>query len=316
MTTSTVPLVVGTSAPAPRTTRRRAQVTPWVLLGASLAVFAVMVGYPLVRLVVMSFQEYERAQLMGLPAEWVGLDNYRAVLTDPTFWVVLGRSAALMVVCVVLTMTLGTAMSLLMMRVGKGARLLLSVGMLLAWAMPPLAATTVWGWIFDTEYGVVNNLLTQLTGNRWFGHSWLLDPWGFFTIVTCIIVWGAVPFVAFTMYAGLSAIPGERLEAAAIDGASALQRFRLIMLPAVRSIVTVLVVLSMIWDLKVFAQIFALQDIGGVRERTNTMGVYIYQMGMSQGHYGMASAIAVIFTVIMLAVSAYYVRRTLKDDEA
>ncbi|MBL0885076.1 carbohydrate ABC transporter permease [Myceligenerans indicum] len=302
------------SPPRPRR-RRRLPTVPWLLLSASILILGVLTGYPVVRMLVMSFQEYERAQVMGMPAEWVGFDNYTAILTDSAFWAVLGRSILFMLVAVVLTMVLGTLIALLMMRLGKGLRLLVSVGLLLAWSMPPLSSTTIWGWIFDTQYGLVNNLLTRFTGERWFGHSWLLDPLGFFTILTFIIVWGAIPFVAFTMYAGLSQIPGEVLEAAQLDGAGAFARFRLVMLPYVRTIVTVLVVLSMIWDLKVFPQVYALQDIGGDRQKTNTIGVYIYQMGMGQGHFGTASAIAFVFVAIMLLLSIYYVRRTMKEEE-
>ncbi|MCB7136430.1 carbohydrate ABC transporter permease [Cellulosimicrobium marinum] len=314
--TTLEPRTASPRADSRKKSTRRPPVLPWGLLVPSLVVLGVMVGYPLVRLFVMSFQEYERAQLMGVPAEWVGFDNYVEVLTDVDgFWTVLLRSFVLMVVWVALTLLLGTLVALLMMRLNKGFRTLVSVGLLLAWAMPPLAGTIVWGWLFDTEYGVVNNLLTKITGDNWMGHSWLLNPIQFFLILTLIIVWGAVPFVAFTLYAGLTQIPGEVLEAAQLDGTSPLQRFRLIMVPYVRSIYTVLIVLSIIWDLRVFTQVYALQGIGGDREKTNTIGVYIYQMGMAQGHYGVAGAIAVIFVFIMLGISFYYVRRTVREEE-
>ncbi|GGM25698.1 carbohydrate ABC transporter permease [Promicromonospora citrea] len=296
--------------------KRRPPYLPWLLLSATMILLGVLTGYPVLRLVVMSFQEYERAQLMGQPAEWVGLGNYAEVLTDVEgFWIVLGRSFLLMVFLVVTTLVLGMLVALLMMRVNKALRLLVSVGLLLAWAMPALSATTVWGWVFDTQYGVVNNLLTRITGDDWFGHSWLLNPLSFFLILSFIVVWGAVPFVAFTLYAGLTQIPEEVMEAAQLDGASAFQRFRLIQVPYVRSIITVLVVLSMIWDLKLFTQVFVLQDIGGDRELTNTIGVYIYQTGMAQGHYGLASAVGVIFVAVMLAIAYPYVRRTLREEE-
>ncbi|MFB7889797.1 carbohydrate ABC transporter permease [Cellulosimicrobium cellulans] len=314
--TTLEPRTERSGAPVRPPKKRRPPVLPWTLLVPSLVVLGVLVGYPIVRLIVMSFQEYERAQLMGQPAEWVGFDNYVQVLTDVDgFWTVLLRSFVFMVVCVTLTMVLGTLIALLMMRLGKGFRLLVSVGLLLAWAMPALAATIVWGWIFDTQYGVINNLLTKITGDNWMGHSWLLNPLQFFLIATIIIVWGAIPFVAFTMYAGLTQIPGEVLEAAQLDGAGPFQRFRLIMIPYVRSIITVLIVLSIIWDLRVFTQIYALQGVGGDREKTNTIGVYIYQMGMAQGHYGLAGAISVIFVFIMLGISFYYVRQTIREEE-
>lgn len=305
-----------TTTPVPLARRRRLPVMPWLLLSGSVAVLGVMTGYPVLRLLVMSFQEYERAQLMGTPAEWVGLQNYVDVLSDVDgFWTVLLRSVVFMIACVTLTIVLGMLVALLMIRVGKVLRTLVTVGLLFAWAMPTLAVTIVWGWIFDTEYGVVNNLLTRVTGESWMGHSWLLNPLTFFMILTFIIVWGAVPFVAFTLYAGLTQIPGEVLEAAELDGANGFQRFRLIQLPFISGIVTVLVVLSMIWDLRVFTQVFALQGIGGDREQTNTIGVYIYQTGMAQGHYGLAGAIGVIFVFIMLGLSFYYVRRTVREEE-
>jgi N,N'-diacetylchitobiose transport system permease protein len=305
-----------TTTPVPLARRRRLPVMPWLLLSGSVAVLGVMTGYPVLRLLVMSFQEYERAQLMGMPAEWVGLQNYVDVLSDVDgFWTVLLRSVVFMIACVTLTIVLGMLVALLMIRVGKVLRTLVTVGLLFAWAMPTLAVTIVWGWIFDTEYGVVNNLLTRVTGESWMGHSWLLNPMTFFMILTFIIVWGAVPFVAFTLYAGLTQIPGEVLEAAELDGANGFQRFRLIQLPFISGIVTVLVVLSMIWDLRVFTQVFALQGIGGDREQTNTIGVYIYQTGMAQGHYGLAGAIGVIFVFIMLGLSFYYVRRTVREEE-
>lgn len=288
---------------------------PWFLLAPTIAVLAVLTGYPLARLIIMSFQKYERAQLMGVPAEWVGFQNYADILTDPDFWTVLIRSFLFMIVCVVATMGLGILIALLMMRVNKGLKLMVSIGLLLAWAMPQLATMIVFGWIFDTQYGVVNHVLTSITGNNWMGHSWLIDPLSFFFVAAIAIVWQAVPFIAFTMYAGLSQVPGEVLEAAQLDGASPVARFRLIMVPFVRSILTVLIILSIIWDLRVFTQIYVLQGVGGITDETNTIGTYIYQVGIAQGHFGPASAIAVILVIIMMAISYYYVRQTIKEEE-
>ena len=91
--------------------------------------------------------------------------------------------------------------------------------------MPVVAALTVWQWLFDTQYGVINWLLTRLGGD-YEGHSWLLEPLSFFFVATVIVVWMSVPFVAFTVYAGLTQVPEELLEAAELDGADAWQRLR------------------------------------------------------------------------------------------
>ncbi len=301
-------------APDPR--RRPFNGAPLALLLPALVMLLVFIGWPLLQLVIMSFQKYGREQIFGAPAEFIGIDNYVRVLTDPEFWVVLGRSIGLCVVSVVATMVLGVGIALMMRALGKVMRTVVSVGLLLAWAMPALTATIVWGWIFDTSYGLVNYLLTQITGQNWIGHSWLSDPLSFFGVAAIIITWGAIPFVAFSTYAGLTQVPGEVLEAASLDGSSAWQRFRFIVLPYVRSILMVLLILQVIWDLRVFAQIYALQTIGGVRADTNTIGVYIYSVSMATGDLGSGGAIAMIIIVVLLAISAYYIRTMLKEDES
>ena len=302
-------------APPPRKRRRQGRFTPQALLIPAVVTLAVVVGWPLIQLLIMSFQEFGRAQVFGAPAPFIGFDNYIAVLTDQQFWNVLARSLLFCAVNVVVTMVLGTLIALMMTALNTGFRLLLSVGLLLAWAMPALTATIVWGWMFDTGYGVINFALTNWFGLDYQGHSWLIDPVSFFFVATVIVVWGAVPFVAFTVYAGLTQVPDEVLEAAQLDGANGAQRFTLIIFPYLRSIFLVVFILQVIWDLRVFTQIFALQGIGGIKEQTSTLGVYIYQTSLASGEYGTGGAIAVITVLILMAISIYYVRQTLKEEE-
>ena len=304
------------SDPGPTPKRRKFPWTPLALLTPALIMLAVFIGWPLVQLVIMSFQKFGRAQIFGAPPEFIGLDNYAAVLTDPEFWAVLGRSVVLCIVSVVATMLLGIVIAVMMTKLGAVMRTAVSVSLLLAWAMPALTATIVWGWIFDTQYGLVNWVLTRITGTDWMGHSWLIDPLSFFAVAAIIITWGAIPFVAFSTYAGLSQVPGEVLEASSLDGAGGFARFRLIVLPYIRSILLVLLVLQVIWDLRVFAQIYALQSIGGVRAETNTIGVYIYSVSMASGDLGAGGAISVILVVILLAISAVWIRTMLRSEES
>ena len=286
---------------------------PHALLAPAVAVLLVLTGYPLVRLLVMSTQEYGRAQVFGRPPRFVGLDNYARVLGDHQFWVVLARSVAFCAVNVVLTMVLGMLVALLLTRLGRLMRTAVTVGLLLAWAMPALTAIVIWGWMFDTQYGVVNWLLTA-GGLDMTGHSWLIQPVSFFAVATVVITWQSVPFVAFTLYAALTQVPGELMEAADLDGASALQRFWHITYALLRPVVLILTVLQVIWDLRVFTQIFALQDAGGITAQTSTIGVYIYQVGVAQGRFDTGSAIAVILVVIMLAASFVYVRQVTREE--
>jgi N,N'-diacetylchitobiose transport system permease protein len=305
-------------SPAPRgrapRRRRRGGFTPYALLLPALIVLAAITAWPLVQLVIMSFQRFGREQVFGAPPEFVGFDNYLAVLTDDAFWAVLGRSLAFAAVCVIVTMVLGVLIALLMKRLGTALRTLVSIGLLLAWAMPPLSATIVWGWIFDTQYGVLNHVLSDWFGLPFEGHSWLIEPLSFFFVAAIIIVWGAVPFVAFTVYAGLAQVPDEVMEAAQLDGAGGAKRFFFVVVPYIRSILIVVTILQVIWDLRVFTQIYALQSIGGLAEQTNTLGVYIYRVSLGSGDFGMGGAISVIVVLLLVTISIFYVRRSIKED--
>ena len=109
-----------------------------------------------------------------------------------------------------LTIGLGLLVALLMRSARPGMRLLVSIGLMLAWAMPALTATVVWQWLFDTQYGLVNWVLTTLGVGDYQGHSWLSEPISFFMVATIIVVWMGIPFVAFTLFAGHDADPEGR----------------------------------------------------------------------------------------------------------
>jgi N,N'-diacetylchitobiose transport system permease protein len=292
------------------------QVGPWLMLAPVIAVLAVLVGYPLYRLFVVSFQEYGRAQVFGQPAPFVGLDNYRAILTDQAFWKVFERSVLFCLANVVITMVIGTLVAILLTRLNRFFKLLTSIGLLVAWAMPALTAIIIWGWMFDTQFGVVNYLLTKLTPWEFTGHSWLINPMSFFLVATVVIVWQSVPFVAFSVYAGLTQVPDDVLEAAELDGANGRQRFRHVTFAYLRPIFLILTVLQVIWDLRVFTQIYALQSIGGIREKTSTLGVYIYQTSIGSGDFGEGGAMAVILVIVMLAIAFWYVYSSIKAEES
>ena len=104
------------------------------------------------------------------------------------------------------------------------------------------------------------------------------------------------------------------LEAASLDGASSWQRFRRVVLPYIRAVLVVMLVLQIIWDMRVFTQIYTLQTIGGIREDTNTIGVYIYTISTAGGDLGTGGAIAVLLVLIMLAMSGYYIRSVLREE--
>jgi N,N'-diacetylchitobiose transport system permease protein len=304
-----VPAVAATAEPRPpRPPRRRRSVLPYVLIAPTVIVLAVVLGYPVARLVVQSGQEYGMAQVFGAPARWVGFANFRRLFDDPYFWKVLRRTIVFCFVNVALTMTLGVLVALLLNNLGPKMRLLVSTSLILAWAMPALTATVVWQWIFDSEYGLANWVFDRQ------GESWLADPLSFFGVATIIVVWMGIPFVAFTVYAGLSQVPVDLLEAASLDGAGAVVRFRYIVVPMLKPILMILTALSTLWDFRVFTQIYVLQQAGGIARDTNLLGVYTYSISIGQSDYGVGAASALLMMGLMCILTLGYLRSMFKQD--
>ena len=314
------PAAPPTPPPSPRTEDRpgrrrlRQRSTPLLLLLPALLPIAVALGYPLARQFVRSFQEYGLAQQFGRPAEWVGLANYVELLSDPYVWGVIARSVAFCLVCATLTMAVGTALAVLMERVGRAARTALQVSLLLAWGTPVLASMTVWQWLFDSQYGVVNWVLAEplgLTGMR--NHSWLIEPLSFYVVAGVIVIWMSVPFVVFSVFAGLLQVPAEVVEAAELDGAGGWQRFRLLVVPMIKPVLVVVALLQVIWDLRVFTQIYVLQRAGAPTRETHLLGTFIYSLSKE---FSMAGAMATIMLVLTFALTVVYIRRMLREEDA
>ena len=289
--------------------RRRVRPLPYVLLLPAVAALVLMLGYPIVRLFTLALQNFGLKQQFGAAADWVGLRNFRTIFHDPEFWAVLRRTLVFCVVNVVLTIALGMAIALLLKRLGTKMRLLTMLGLMLAWSMPALTSTVIWQWIFDTQYGIANWALDRQ------GQSWLSNPLTFYFVATIIVVWMGIPFVAFTLYAGLSQIPEERMEAAAIDGANPWQRFRDIVVPALKPILLILTSLSVLWDFRVFTQIYVLQRAGGSTRDTNLLGVYAYRISIGANHFDRGAAVAIVMVAITVLMTMFYLRSMTRQEE-
>jgi len=292
---------------------------PYLLLAPAAVALGAAVVFPFVYLVVISFQQFRARELIqDLPTVWVGLANYRYIMAKPEFWAVLERTLIFAGVNVALTIAVGMGIALLLQRLGNRMRLLLSISVVLAWATPTVTATQVWQWLFDRDFGVVNWVLTSLRLGNFTQHSWLSDPTSLLGLATLIVVWGALPFVALVLYAGLSQVPEDLYEAARVDGASAWATFRRVSLPLLAPVVLVLTLLSTIWDFRVFTQIYVLQKSGGISEDTNLIGIWAYHQSFGgTPNYGRGAATAFIGVVILLVITALLVRRMVRiGDES
>ncbi|WP_370128452.1 carbohydrate ABC transporter permease [Streptacidiphilus sp. EB103A] len=305
----------GAAVPPRRRPRRRGRALPYLLLIPAAAVLGLVLGYPLVRVVVISFQDYGLRALFTGRITWAGWANYSTVLDDPQLVPVLLRTVGFCAALVAGTLLIGLAVALMMERLGRRMRTAVTLCLIAAWAMPNVASSLVWQWLFQPVYGVVNWLLTQtqlfgdLTQRDWSGST--LSA---FLLVWLLVVWQSVPFVALTLYAGLSQIPRTYYEAAALDGAGPVTVFRVITLPFLRPILGLVTILSVIWDFNVFNQLWILTR-GGPGVSTTTLPIWSFAKAFSSNSFGQGAAIAVLSVLLLLGATALYVRRLVRSGE-
>jgi N,N'-diacetylchitobiose transport system permease protein len=289
----------------------RASVPYWLVLPV-VAAIAVILGYPLYSLVRLSFQRYGLFELIKHQGEPVGLANYASVLHDAVFWHTLLRTAVFTVVNVGLTIGIGTLLALLLVRVSAWVRLLLTAGLVLVWAMPTVVAVQVWYWMTNYENGVVNYALTQLHLGDFFHHDWYASTFSQLSLVTALVVWGALPFVSITLYASLAQVPRELVEAAEIDGARPWRVFRDVTFPVLRPVLLILTSLSIIWDFGVFTQPYLLIGQSHITESNYLMGIYLFEEGYFKSDFGRGAAISILMLAIVALLSVFYVRKMVK----
>ncbi|HEX3785907.1 MAG TPA: sugar ABC transporter permease [Pseudonocardiaceae bacterium] len=322
MTAVSTTRAVAEGTPPPRGRRstgiarrpRRGKLTPYLLMSPALLAIAALIGFPAVLVLVISFQKLDLGELVTGRTVWVGFDNFKTVLSDPSFWSDAVRTVAFTAGCVGSTMVIGLFIALLLTKLGKAVRIFLQVALVLAWAMPILAATTVFQWMFDSHYGILNKTLVKLGLTSFANHDWFSTGASTLIIIGILIVWQATPFVAFTVYAGLVSIPTETYEACALDGANAWQTFRSVSWPGIAPIVALTMFLQLLWDFKVFSQVWAIKQ-GGPNGGSTTLPVLQYLDGIANNHFGTAAAVSVLMIAIIVVITVVYVRMLLRSQE-
>ncbi|MFI7151007.1 carbohydrate ABC transporter permease [Nonomuraea sp. NPDC050022] len=298
---------------------------PYVLLIPGLLVIGALLLYPLFQVGIIAFQKVGLVQISGRkPATWVGWDNFTRIFDNEIFWSSLRNTLVFAVLAVSLTLIVGTAVGVLLNKLGRKMSTFVVVGIMFAWAVPPVAQGVIWKWLFDAEAGVINwalNLLPDwlpslLFGRTdWTGQPWLNDAWSIYMVLIICVVWASFPFVAVSVLAGLKGIPAELYEAARVDGSSAWRTFRKITFPLLKPVFAVLTVLSIIWDFKVFSQLYVLMGGPSNREAFN-LSIYSYAEAFRPPpKMGSGAAIALVLTAILLVVTAVYVRQLVKQEE-
>jgi N,N'-diacetylchitobiose transport system permease protein len=294
--------------------RSRPNLLPYALISPSVAVIVGVLAFPLGMLVWLSLQHYGLRELIAHQGDWVGLNNYKAILGDPLFHQVLVRSILFTLACVALTLLFSTLIALLLLRLSRPIRIMLMSALVFVWATPVIVTVDIWQWMFDYEFGVINYLLTRVHLGNFIHHNWFDNPLQGFTVILLIVVWGAIPFVTITLFAGLLQVPSDLIDAAKVDGANSWQAFRFVTAPILKPIFLIVLCLSTIWDFGVFNQVYVL-----LNQRPSsdyyTMAIYSYRESFGVTQYGLGAAIAVLLVLVLVVVTFFYVRQTLEVGE-
>src|SRR5262245_11819211 len=222
---------------------------PYLLVLPTLLALLVVFGYPLYRMVVLSFQNMTARNLYRdeTPA-WAGLSQYSKILQDSTFWTVVLRTMIFTVGTVAMSLLLGMIFALLLNRVSAWAKIMLTTVLMLVWAMPQIVSIQLFSWLTDPDFSVVNWLLDKLPGVSMSGHDWYLSSTQGLSVASAVVIWGAVPFLAITLHAGMTMVPRELIEAARVDGAGVWRTFIAVTLPILTPLLLIITTLSIIWD--------------------------------------------------------------------
>ncbi|MEK0216254.1 sugar ABC transporter permease [Bifidobacterium mongoliense] len=286
-----------------------------ILFGPTGLILIALVAVPIGFLLFTSVTNFNQRSLFTGEFDLVGIKQYTTVLADKTFWFAMLRTVLFTAALVLGSVFIGMYVSQMMTRLNNGMRYLVTLVMIFAWAMPNVASSIVWKWLFQPGYGVVNWLLSRLVifGDM-VNTSWANNTTLALICIWLLVIWQAVPYIAITLYAATLAADESCLEAAQLDGAGRWRIYWQILVPMIQPNLLVVTLLSVIWDFNVFNQIWLVSQ-GGPAGSTSTIGVFTYTKAFVSFDIGQGSAISVITVIVLLLLTGVYIRNLLKSGE-
>lgn len=275
----------------PQTPRRRRWPVAWMLVAPFLFFYGLFLVYPAIQVCYLSFTNADIAGQGG----FIGLKNYVELMHDQDFWASVAHTVYFVVLTVVPNTAVGFFLALLVVRL-KRLRLPILSAFFLPYILPVSVVTTGALWILDANFGIFNYFAGTAV-------AWFQDPVWAMPAVALVTIWWTVGFNMLLFIAGLQNIPGDLYEAAAIDGANAFQRFFKITCPLIWPVASLVLVLQLIAQFKIFDQVYLLTS-GGPYNSTTVVLLYMYREAFQQNRGGYASAVAIALVVIIILVSA------------
>lgn len=280
-----------------------------LLVAPSLIIILGITLQPVLSTLYLSFFE---TTLGPAPDIFRGLGNYTSLLSDPLFWVTIQRTLYFTLVSVGVELVLGLAIAQLIHTHPPGWRFL-RTSLIIPWAVPTIVNGAMWRWIYNADYGALNGLLLSVGAiDRYI--PWLIEPLRAMNLVILADIWHSVPFIALILQAALATLPPELDEAAAVDGASAWQRFLYIRLPLLRSAILVALVIRTVEAFRVFDLIYVITN-GGPAFGTVTISFLTYLETFSYSNIGRGSALSFLISFITLALAFIYIRVLYRPED-
>ncbi|HEY5836756.1 carbohydrate ABC transporter permease [Streptomyces sp.] len=290
--------------------RARERMVHLLFLVPALAYLGVFFGYPLGLNAYMAFTDYNTATFITGKANWIGLRNYTDVLASPLISTAFRNTILFTVVSVAGQLVIGMLIALFFQHRFPGRRWLSSL-LLLPWLIPLVVVGTLWRWMLQQD-GAVNGIAAGLGLPEHTG--WLSSPSLALGTVIAVNIWIGLPFTFTIFSASLDGVPAELHEAASLDGAGYWRRFWHITLPAVRPVLSVLVILGVVFTLKVLDLVLIMTG-GGPANSTQTLAMMAYTSSFKQFKFGQGAAIGNLLLLLTLVFAVVYVRLTRRSDQ-
>jgi multiple sugar transport system permease protein len=297
------------------TSRRRAgqQWAAWAFLAPVVTYLLVFYAYPLYRNLDLSLHDYTVRSFVQGGARFTGLDNYRAVLRDPSFGPALWHTAVFTLVSLAFQFAIGMALAVFFRQRFRLAATLRAL-FLVPWLLPLIVSASTWSWMLNSDSGVVNSVLHTLGLAP---INWLTSPSWSLASVTIVNIWIGIPFNLVLLHSGLESIPASVEEAAALDGARPWQRFWRITFPLLRPVSAITLLLGLIYTLKVF-DIIWIMTRGGPGNASTTFATWSYQLGFGSvlPDFSPAAAVGNLLIILALVFGLIYIRTQRRQDLA
>ena len=286
--------------------RRRRKVFLWLLIAPTAVIVLAVVAYPFLYNVVLSFSNMNLYHIR----DWdvIGLDQYAAVVKEPAFWRVLGKTLLWTIANVAFHVAIGVFLAVLLNQAFVKGKPAWRVLLILPWALPQYIAALTWRGMFNYEYGSINLFLTR------FLHmspvEWLTSPTEAFVAAIITNIWMGFPFMMVVALGGLQSIPGELYEAADVDGASAWTKFWTITAPLLRPVMIPAITLGVVWTFNNINVVWLISNGGEPNDQTHILVSYVYEAAFSMYRFGWAAALSLIIFAILFTFAQVFLKKT------